>query len=43
MSPAGNPIAIMFSVIYVMSKSKPPSWKKKGYERGQQHILAKKL
>jgi hypothetical protein len=25
MSPAGNPIAIMFSVIYVISKSKPPS------------------
>ena len=24
-SPAGKPIAIMFSVIYVMSKSNPPS------------------
>lgn len=27
-SPAGKPIAIMFSVIYVMSKSNPPSYYK---------------
>ena len=26
-SPAGNPIAIIFSVIYVISKSNPPSCK----------------
>lgn len=42
-SPAGKPIAIMFSVIYVMSKSNPPSCIGNRIKKGFTLIQSRKI